>query len=97
VISPLNFEEKTGFDIIRRMLDVYCQGEGGKSRVANISFSNNPELLNNELNVTEEFRTMLLTVFGYPASEYFDLDEELNHILIPGTFLAAESRFVFLW
>jgi DNA mismatch repair protein MutS2 len=91
VISPSNFEEKTGFDTIRRMLDGYCQGEGGKSRVANIKFSNNPEILNSELNVTEEFRTMLLTVFGYPASEYSDLEEELNHILIPGTFLPAES------
>jgi len=91
VISPSNFEEKTGFDVIRRMLDGYCQGEGGRIRVANIGFSNNPELLNTELNITEEFRTMLLTVFGYPASEYFELEEELNHILIPGTFLAAES------
>jgi len=91
VIAPANFEEKTGFDAIRRMLDGYCLGEGGKSLVAGISFSNNTELLNNELNVTEEFRTMILTVFGYPASEYFELEEELNHILIPGTFLATES------
>lgn len=91
MIAPSNFEEKTGFDVIRRMLESYCQGEGGKSRVANIRFSNNPELLNNELRVTEEFRTMLLTIFGYPASEYFEIEEELNHILIPGTFLAAES------
>ncbi len=91
MIAPANFEEKTGFDAIRRMLDGYCLGEGGKSLVAGISFSNNTELLNNELNVTEEFRTMILTVFGYPASEYFELEEELNHILIPGTFLATES------
>lgn len=91
MISPANFEEKTGFDVIRRMLDGYCLGEGGKLRVAGIFFSNNPEELNNELDLTEEFRTMLLTVFGYPASEYFDLEEELNHIIIPGTFLPAES------
>ena len=91
MISPSNFEEKTGFDIIRRMLDGYCQGEGGKLRIANIRFNTNVELLNNELNVTEDFRTMLLTVFGYPSSEYFVLEEELNHILIPGTFLTAES------
>jgi len=91
VISPANFEEKTGFDVIRRMLDGFCLGEGGKSRVAKICFNNKPDELNNELDLTEEFRTMLLTVFGYPASEYFDLEEELNHILIPGTYLPAES------
>ncbi len=90
MILPSNFEEKTGFDTIRRMLDGYCLGEGGKSRVANICFSNNTEELNLELNTTEEFRTMLITVFGYPASEYFELEEELNNILIPGTFLPAE-------
>ncbi|MFA5973873.1 MAG: Smr/MutS family protein [Lentimicrobiaceae bacterium] len=91
MISLANFEEKTGFDIIRRMLAGYCLGEGGKLRVTNICFSNNPAELHAELNLTDEFRTMLLTVFGYPASEYFDLEEELNHILIPGTFLPAES------
>jgi DNA mismatch repair protein MutS2 len=73
------------------MLAGYCLGEGGKLRVTNICFSNNPAELHAELNLTDEFRTMLLTVFGYPASEYFDLEEELNHILIPGTFLPAES------
>jgi len=91
VISPANFEEKTGFDIIRRMLTGYCMGEGGKLRVTNICFSNNLAELHAELDLTDEFRTMLLTVFGYPASEYFDFEEELNHILIPGTFLPAES------
>ena len=91
MISPANFEEKTGFDIIRRMLGGYCLGEGGKSRVAGITFKNNPDEINTELAITEEFRTLLLTVFGYPASEYFDLEEELNHILIPGTLLSTES------
>ena len=91
MISPVNFEEKTGFDLIRRMLGGYCLGEGGKLRVAGISFNTDPEEINNELDLTEEFRTLLLTVFGYPASEYFDLEEGLNHILIPGTFLSAEQ------
>lgn len=91
MISPSNFEEKTGFDSIRRMLSSYCLGEGGKSLVTDICFSNNQQTLNKELSITEEYRTMLLTIFGYPSSEYFALDEELNHILIPGTFLSAES------
>jgi len=91
VISPANFEEKTGFDVIRQMLEGYCLGNAGKVRVGNISFNSNPDDLNLELNITQEFRTLLLTVFGYPASEYFDHHEELTHILVPGTFLTAES------
>ena len=91
MISPANFEEKTGFDTIRRMLAGHCLGDAGKSRVDNIRFTSNPAEINSELDLTQEFRTMLLTVFGYPASEYFDQDEELNHILVPGTFLPAES------
>lgn len=73
------------------MLIGYCLGEAGKLQVKNLKFSNNADGLNTELDLTQEFRTMLVTVFGYPSSEYFDLDDDLNHILIPGTFLAAES------
>ena len=91
MILPTNFEDKTGFDVIRRMLSGYCLGESGKQRVADICFSNNFNEINQELHVTDEFRTMLLTVFGYPASEYFNLEDELNHILIPGTFLQVET------
>ena len=91
MILPSNFEEKTGFDAIRRKLTDFCLGENGKTRVAAIQFSNNIEELGCQLDLTDEFRTMLLTVFGYPASEYFDLEEDLNHILIPGTFLSTES------
>ena len=91
MILPSNFEEKTGFDAIRRKLSDFCLGENGKARVAAICFSSNIEKLSQELDLNDEFRTMLLTVFGYPASEYFDLEEDLNHILIPGTFLSTES------
>ena len=73
------------------MLGGYCLGEAGKLQVNNLKFSNNSDELNTELDLTQEYRTMLVTVFGYPSSEYFDLDNDLNHILIPGTFLAAES------
>ena len=73
------------------MLGGYCLGEAGKLQVNNLKFSNNSDELNTELDLTQEFRTMLVTVFGYPSSEYFDLDYDLNHILIPGTFLAADS------
>ena len=91
MILPATFEEKTGFNVIRQMLTGYCLGEGGKARVAAIAFSNQPETLNNQLSITDEFRTLLLTVFGYPASEYHNLDEELTHILVPGTFMATET------
>ena len=73
------------------MLTGYCLGEGGKARVAAIAFNNQPDEINKQLSITEEFRTLLLTVFGYPVSEYFNLDEELTHILVPGTFLATET------
>ncbi len=77
------------------MLAGYCHGEAGKLQVAGICFSNNCDEISHKLNATEEFRTMLLTVFGYPASEYFDLGTELNYILIPGTFMSAESLLLF--
>lgn len=73
------------------MLEKYCLGDGGKLHVAEMHFSNDYDFVNHELSVTDEFRTLLLTIFGYPASEYFDLEEDLKHIIIPGTFLATET------
>ncbi len=91
MIAPSGFEEKTGFTTIRLMLAGHCMGEGGRTQVDSLRFNSDALTLNHELSLTEEFRTMLLTVFGYPASEYFDQDKELDNILIPGTFLNAEE------
>ena len=91
MILTENFEEKTGFTTIRRKLADYCMGEDGKEQVAGILFKTDPVEINRELDITEEFRTMLLTIFGYPASEYFNLEEELNYIGTPGTYLPTES------
>jgi len=72
VISPLNFEEKTGFNSIRQKLTGYCSGEGGKKYVAEMGLSIDFDTISKNIEITEDFSTMLLTVFGYPSSEYFD-------------------------
>lgn len=91
MILPSNFEEKTGFESIRQKLTGLCHGEGGKEFVAEMSFSTDFDTIFKNLELTEEFRTLLLSVFGYPASEYFNLEPELLHIQIPGTFLEVET------
>lgn len=68
-----------------------CLGERGRIFVNKLSFSNNFEELTKELQLTDEFRNLLLNIYGFPSSEYFDLTEELLQIQIPGTLLPAET------
>lgn len=91
MIFPNNFEEKTNFHSIRQMLLQKCQGERGKQYVNDINFSTDFEELQHELSLTNEFRNLILNVYGYPTAEYFDLTEELLQIQIPGSFLQAEE------
>jgi DNA mismatch repair protein MutS2 len=91
LISPVNFEEKTGFDLIRRMLEGYCMGVPGKVLTQEMQFCSDEAFLSRELSLTEEFRALILTKHGYPVYEYFSLDKQLEHILIPGAFLPAED------
>lgn len=90
VIFPPNFEDKINFLSVRQMLLQKCQGEKGKNYVKELCFSSNFDELQHELSLTNEFRNLLLNIFGFPSSEYYDLTEELLQIQIPGTFLQAE-------
>ncbi len=96
MIAPVNFEEKIGFGLIKDMLILYCKGEGGKALVSEIAFSADYATLKKELQLTDEFRKMMLSHHGYVSSEYFNLDEELTHIHTPGSFLPAETLLALL-
>lgn len=90
MIFPEKFEEKINFDSIRQMLLKNCLGDRGRNYVEDIRFISDFDKLKAELTLTNEFRNILLNVFGYPSAEYYELTEELLQIQIPGTFLPCE-------
>lgn len=91
MIYPVDFEQKIGFDIIRRMLKDRCLGLAGKLWVDKIAFSVEFGEIQSELEITGEFREMLITSPGFPINEYDDLSGELHRIHTAGTYLLPEN------
>lgn len=87
-------EEKLGFTQIRKILDDYCLGESGRDLISALSFSGNYEVIARELQAADEFRTMMITVPGFPSEEYEDLSSDMVTLRIPGTFLQIEQMLL---
>ena len=54
MIYPTNFEQKTGFDKIRKLLADKCLSPLGQERVADMTFSTNYEEVCRKLEETDE-------------------------------------------
>ncbi|MBM3434924.1 MAG: hypothetical protein FJY07_01770 [Bacteroidetes bacterium] len=93
MIYPRNFEEKIGFDRIREMLKELCISPMGAAFVDKVRFISRYEILSKLLSQSEEFRQMLLTDGGFPASDYFDVTPELKRISIEGTYIEQGNLF----
>lgn len=91
MIYPINFEQKTGFDQIRKMIHDYCLSSLGRYFAARMEFCTDYETLTTLLNQTEEFRQILVTNENFPASNYYDPFQVLNRIKLEGTFAEPEE------
>lgn len=93
MIFPDNFENKIGFDSIRSILRKNCLCSLGEKLVNEIEFSNNINIIERQLDQTEEFRQIILFEEPFPSYNYIDLTPELNRLSIEGTFIDAEKLF----
>ncbi|NVO20055.1 MAG: Smr/MutS family protein [Bacteroidetes bacterium] len=84
-------EEKLGFKQIRNLLESYCLGDPGRELVSGIHFSSDYRSIKNELILNDEFKTLMITIPGFPSEEYTDLRQDLVRLRIPGTFLPVED------
>ena len=90
---PENFEQKIGFDKIRQLISEKCLSSLGKERVDSISFSAKKEIVNNELQQTDEFVRILHGDREFPANYFIDVRYSLNRIRPEGTFLDEKELF----
>ncbi|HNW77154.1 MAG TPA: Smr/MutS family protein [Bacteroidales bacterium] len=90
MVYPADFEIKTGFDIIRRMVTGFCLSEPGKTEAGLLHFSSAREEVEQWLIQTEEFRQITLFEEHFPSQDYYDLTPALHQIRIPGTYLEPE-------
>jgi DNA mismatch repair protein MutS2 len=91
MIYPDTLEQKLGFDQIRLRLKSYCLSASGSSRVDQISFSSDPDLVRTLLKQTLEFRQILEKSEAFPSRHFYDADEWLDKIALEGNYIDAEE------
>ena len=87
---PENFEEKTGFDRIREMIDRHCFSSLGRKQAADIAFLTDKDSIERLLCQAEEFRQILLAGEQFPGANYFDPEEVFDRLRPEDTFAEPE-------
>ena len=93
MIYPSSFENKIGFDAVRRELERHCVSTLGAANVPRLRFSTQRDEVVRWLEQTNEFLSIVQTGSEFPLSYYFDLRVVLKEVATPGTFLSAERLF----
>ena len=96
MIYPDNFENKTGFDEIRKMLSDRCIFPLGIQLVEQMQFQTDFQTVEKALDQTMEFVRILTEGKSFPDQNYHDLREALSRIKVIGTWM-DESELLSLW
>lgn len=91
MVYPDNFEQKCGFDRIRKMVAEACTTPLALPLVNNIAFSDRFETVNQQLDETEQMRNLLTDESNYPSTDLLDVLAELSRLRTPGTFVEPET------
>ena len=93
MIYPKNFEQKIGFDEIRRLLYERCMSSLGKEQVSEINFSHDTTLVNQWLQQTREFRKLQEETDDFPMQYFFDVRESVARLRLEGTHMEENELF----
>lgn len=93
MIYPQNFEQKTGFDKVRRLISEKCLSPLGQERVAEMEFSADYSTVIERLQHTDEFVRILHGEVDFPSSFFFDVRYSLKRIRPEGTWLDEKELF----
>ncbi len=93
MIYPKNFEQKIGFDEIRRLLYERCMSSLGKEQVSEINFSHDATLVNQWLQQTREFRKLQEETDDFPMQYFFDVRESVARLRLEGTHMEENELF----
>lgn len=93
MIYPQNFEQKTGFDKVRRLISEKCLSPLGEERVAEMDFSASYQTITERLEQTDEFVHILHGDVEFPAQYFFDVRYSMKRIRPEGTWLDEKELF----
>ena len=91
MIYPKNFESKVGFDEIRRLLKEYCLSTLGTEQVDEIAFSDDADVVNEQLQQVREFRRLQEAVEKPEMNYFFDVREAVARIRMENTHLEEDE------
>jgi DNA mismatch repair protein MutS2 len=90
---PDNFENKIGFDKIRKLIASRCLSTLGEEKVTEMTFSSDYELLKKQLYQTHEFIRITKEEDDFPTDHFHDVRDALRKIRIEGTYLIEKELF----
>ena len=93
MIYPKTFEQKIGFDKIRVLLKERCLCTLGKEETDNISFSDDPDIINEWQQQTREFRRLKATNDDFPMQYFFDMRPAVARLRLEGTHIEEGELF----
>jgi len=91
MLYPENFEEKIGFDVVRRLILNHCLSPQGQELVDSMQFMTDILQIMPALESVEEFRQMLLFDEPFPAQDFCDLRATLKRLRIDGTYIELDE------
>ena len=87
MIYPNNYEQKIGFDEIRRMLKKHCQSSLGQEKVDEITFTDDAATVNEQMEQTREMRRLMQATEKPEMNYFFDVRESVARIRMENTHL----------
>jgi DNA mismatch repair protein MutS2 len=93
VVYPSDFEQKTGFDAIRRLVAGKCLSALGEECVDGMAFSPDYRTIHTLLEQTVEFVRILHGDAEFPVDYFFDVRRSLQHIRPEGTWMDGKELF----
>lgn len=94
MIYPQNFEQKIGFDIVRRQLSGNCLSSLGKEMVEQMAFTSKPEMIETLLKRVTEFRFLQQNdEQEFPLMYFFDVRPSVKRIRLKNTYMTEQEFF----
>ncbi len=91
MIYPNNYEHKIGFDEIRQLLKGRCLSTLGKEKVDELAFTDDYDVIGEQLEQVREFRRLRLEAADFPMSFFFDVRSAVSRIRLENTHLEEEE------